>query len=238
VKVKARTLDGAPSEQPVTRILVAAQTRLYREGLEQILAGHPRIEVAASTASAPAAIAAIAAHRPDAVLVDIGGAGSIAGLRQIVASAPASRVVAFGVAESEAEIVECAEAGVVGYVPREASLDELIAVVEAVMRDELVCSPRLAGTLLRRVGVLARERTDRSDEIRLTSRETQVVGLIGEGLSNKEIAVRLQIELATVKNHVHHVLDKLGVKRRAEAAARVRSLQRRGLDLDLQPPRI
>lgn len=238
MKAKARTFDGAPSEQPTTRILVAAETRLYREGLERILASHPRIEVAASTSNAPGTIAAIAAHRPDAVLVDIGAAPSIAALREIVAAAPASRVVAFGVAESESEIVECAEAGVAGYVPREASLDELIAVVEAVMRDELVCSPRLAGTLLRRVGVLARERPDGGDEVRLTSRETQVVGLIDEGLSNKEIAVRLQIELPTVKNHVHHVLDKLGVKRRAEAAARVRSLQRGDMDLDLQRPGI
>jgi two-component system, NarL family, nitrate/nitrite response regulator NarL len=234
VKAKARRLDGVPSERPATRILVAAETRLYREGLEQILATHPRIEVAASTANVSATIVAIGVHRPDAILVDIGTAGSIATLREIVAAAPASRVVAFGVAEGESEIVECAEAGVAGYVPREASLEELTAVVEAVMRDELVCSPRLAGTLLRRVGALARERTGDEEEVRLTSRETQIVSLIDEGLSNKEIATRLQIELATVKNHVHHVLDKLGVKRRTEAAARVRNLRQGRMDLDLQ----
>jgi two-component system, NarL family, nitrate/nitrite response regulator NarL len=219
--------NGTGAASP-TRILVVAETRLYREGLEQILARHPRVEVAASAADAPGALEAIAACDPDAVLVDVGATGSTGALRQIVGAVPESRVVAFGVAESEELILNCAEAGVAGYVPRDASLDELIAVVEGVMRNELVCSPRLAGTLLRRVGALARERSGDNSEVRLTSRETQIVGLIDEGLSNKEIATRLQIELATVKNHVHHLLEKLDVGRRAEAAARVRHLRRQG----------
>jgi DNA-binding NarL/FixJ family response regulator len=211
--------------------VLVAETRLYREGLEQILARHPRVEVAASGPDVPGALEAIAACSPDAVLVDVGAAGSTGALRQIVAAVPDSRVVAFGVAESEDLILDCAEAGVAGYVPREASLDELLAVVEGVMRDELVCSPRLAWTLLRRVGALAQERSGANwDEVRLTSRETQIVGLIDEGLSNKEIASRLQIELTTVKHHVHHLLEKLGVRRRTEAAARVRHLRREGWD--------
>ncbi len=208
--------------------MVVAETRLYREGLVQILAGHPRIDVAASAADAPAALEGIAACRPDALLVDVGAAASTGALREIVEAVPGSRVIAFGVAETDDVILDCAKAGVAGYVPRHASLDELIAVVEGVMRDELVCSPRLAGTLLRQVRTLARDRSEDDGGVRLTSRETQIVGLIDEGLSNKEIATRLQIELATVKNHVHHLLEKLGVSRRAEAAARVRHMRRQG----------
>jgi DNA-binding NarL/FixJ family response regulator len=183
------------------------------------------VEVIASASDVEGALSEIAADRPDAVLADVGLAGGATALRKIVAAAPGGRVVAFGVVDSEQLIIDFAEAGVAGYVPREATLDDLVAVIEGVMRDEVICSPRIARTLLRRVGALARERHDGGAEVRLTSRETQVVALIDEGLSNKEIASRLQIELPTVKNHVHNVIEKLGVRRRAEAAARVRALR-------------
>jgi DNA-binding NarL/FixJ family response regulator len=205
--------------------LVVAETRLYRDGLVEILARHPRVEVVGSASDLETARAAIAEGRPDAVLADVGLAGDTAALREIVASAPGGRVIAFGVVDSEQAIIDFAEAGVAGYVPRDAALDDLVAVVEGVMRDEVICSPRVARTLLRRVGALARERAPNGPEVHLTSRETQIVALIDEGLSNKEIASRLQIEVATVKNHVHNLIEKLGVRRRAEAAARVRALR-------------
>jgi DNA-binding NarL/FixJ family response regulator len=90
-----------------------------------------------------------------------------------------------------------------------------------------VCSPRLAATLLRRVAVLAADRAQPRVEARLTARELEIVELIDEGLSNKEIASRLCIEVPTVKNHVHNILEKLDVRGRAEAAARVRPRPRR-----------
>jgi len=122
-------------------------------------------------------------------------------------------------------VIACAEAGVSGYVTREASLDELTGVVESVARGESPCSPRISALLLRRVAETAGRRTETDAARRLTRREAEIVGLIDEGLSNKQIAGRLSIELATVKNHVHSILEKLQVERRAEAAARVRSRQ-------------
>jgi two-component system, NarL family, nitrate/nitrite response regulator NarL len=83
------------------------------------------------------------------------------------------------------------------------------------------CSPKLAATLLRRVAALAQEQRSPSALDSLTIRERQIVGLIGDGLSNKEIASGLKIEVATVKNHVHNILEKLNVTRRSEAAALV-----------------
>jgi len=96
-----------------------------------------------------------------------------------------------------------------------------------------VCSPRVAGALLRRIAALATD--GRSDRVpaHLTNREREIMGLIDEGLSNKEIAKRLRIEVATVKNHVHNILEKLQVHRRGEAAARVRAaLPRRAVGSD------
>jgi DNA-binding NarL/FixJ family response regulator len=108
-------------------------------------------------------------------------------------------------------------------------MDDLTATITSVSRDELLCSPRVAAALLRRVGALANgvRRPHATDG--LTSRECEILGLIKEGLSNKEIAVRLHIEVATVKNHVHNLLEKLQVASRAEAASRLdaRPLARR-----------
>jgi len=107
-------------------------------------------------------------------------------------------------------------------VPRDGTLADLRAVIESVARGEVVCSPRIAASLLRRIADLAAEREPPPPELRLTSREIEIVELIDQGLSNKEIAQRLSIALPTVKNHVHSILDKLHVHRRAEAAARLR----------------
>jgi two-component system, NarL family, nitrate/nitrite response regulator NarL len=211
-------------------VVVIAGTRLYREGLVGMLGRHARVEVLGSAPDVLGGIEQAIARRADVLLLDVGTPGASGELRRIGDAVPEARVVVFAIADSEEVVIRCAEAGAAGYVPREATLAELVAILEGVMHDELVCPPRIAGTLLRRVCELAREKDpEATDEVvRLTSREMQIVGLIDEGLSNKEIAARLQIELPTVKNHVHHVLDKLGVSRRGEAAARVRSLRRVG----------
>jgi DNA-binding NarL/FixJ family response regulator len=208
-------------------VALIVRTRLYREGLLRILELNPRVEVLGWASDLDDGIARAVVSGADVILLDTGATTSPEALRYAIDALWPTRVVAFGIAESEEVVIRCAEAGVAGYVPHGATLEELVTVLEGVIRDEVVCSPRLAATLLRRVGALARKRgpAPTTDVTRLTSRETQIVALIDEGLSNKEIASRLHIELATVKNHVHHILDKLGVGRRGEAAARIRALR-------------
>jgi len=205
--------------------VVIAETRLYRDGLARMVGSHPSIAVIASAPSIPSGIVACTCTPPDAILLDVGLAGDARAVEELLSRSPLMRVVAFGVAECEETVIRCAEAGVAGYVSSEAGVDELVDVLMGAIRDELVCSPRVAGTLLRRIGTLARERRGADPEVRLTARETQVLALVDDGLSNKEIAVRLQISLPTVKNHIHNMLDKLGVSRRGEAAARARVLR-------------
>jgi two-component system, NarL family, nitrate/nitrite response regulator NarL len=207
-------------------LFVIAGTRLYREGLERILGRDERIEVVGSASGLDTGVELARDRQADLVLLDIAAVNELEALRGVVTALPGARVVAFGIAESEDVVIRCAEAGVAGYVPHEATLEELVEVLEAALRDEVVCSPRLAGTLLRRVGALARERDPVGEaEVRLTARETQIIALVDEGLSNKQIAARLQIGTSTVKNHVHHILEKVGAGRRSEAAARVRALR-------------
>ena len=195
--------------------------RLYREGLAESLADASSLDVVDRSTGAESVVLAIRL-RPDIVLLDLSMDGWSGAVRAIVAGASKTRVVVLGVAEVESEVIGCAEAGVSGYVTREASLQELVEVVESVARGEMLCTPRIAALLLRRVAEAAAPRS--SAQGRLTPRETEIVDLIEQGLSNKQIARRLSIELATVKNHVHNILEKLEVGRRGEAVARVRAL--------------
>ena len=151
-------------------------------------------------------------------------ARSVAFLCKLRRSVPAAAVVALGVRETEDEVVACAEAGVAGYVTREHTLADLIAALDALARGEAPCPPRAAAMLLRRVSALAAERRPAPSGVdELTNREREILDLICDGLTNKQIGQLLFIELPTVKNHVHNILEKLQVRGRREAAALARA---------------
>jgi DNA-binding NarL/FixJ family response regulator len=209
------------------RIVIVGEIRLYRDGLAEVLSRKPGVEVVGSLGPGDDAYVAISRLRPDVVLLDMVTAGSHAAVSRVRELAPDTRVVALGIADVERDVIRCAEAGIAGYVPREGSLDSLVEAIESAVLGELLCSPRMAGTLLRRIAALARRGPDGAGSDSLTSRETEILRLIEEGRSNKDIARHLGIEVATVKNHVHNLLEKLHVHRRGEAAARVRGWRTR-----------
>ncbi len=204
------------------RILIVADIRLYREGLAESLGRRERMQVVGTRASSQEATAALDECQPDVVLVDMAMQEGVTIARALLDHRPQVRVVALAVPEVEREMITCAELGVSGLVPREASLDDLVETLESAARGEVRCSPRMTGVLLRRLAALASGQLAAGHSPPLTTRERDVVDLVDHGLSNKEIARRLGIEVATVKNHVHNILEKLQVHRRGEAAARVR----------------
>lgn len=208
------------------RVAIVADTRLYREGLAQVLGRSSCLSVVATAARRDEALASLPAVQPDVILMDMASPDSCGAVRAILQRLPQARVIALGVFEDGDDVLGCAEAGVSGYVPREASIDDLVTVIESVARGEAICSPRVAASLLRRVAALAEGNGGARLRAHLTSREREIVRLIDDGLSNKEIARGLGIEVATVKNHVHNILEKLQVHRRGEAAARVRGAVR------------
>jgi two-component system, NarL family, nitrate/nitrite response regulator NarL len=207
---------------PPLKIAIVADIRLYREGLADVLNRHDGLTVVATAASCDCTRAVLPELNPEVVLVDMGLPDGLAAIRSITTALPEAKVVCLGVGEDDRAVLACAEAGAVGYVPREGSLNDLLAVIESVARGEAVCSPRIAAALLRRVASLAAHRAVNQSPASLTSREREIVRLIDAGLSNKDIARRLCIEVATVKNHVHNVLEKLHLHRRSEAAAHLR----------------
>jgi two-component system nitrate/nitrite response regulator NarL len=204
------------------RLLIVTDIRLYRDGLRQILSARENVETVETAASGQEALERVGLYQSSIVLLDRTLPHSLDTARALVDAYPSLRIVMLGLTEGDEEVLACAEAGVVGYVSRDGSVDDLVSAFESASRGELLCSPRTAATLIRRVAALAGRRQPDREAIRLTEREREIVRLIDQGLSNKEIADRLEIEVATVKNHVHNILEKLHVSRRGQAAAWVR----------------
>jgi DNA-binding NarL/FixJ family response regulator len=213
--------DGDRPVAPV-RVVVLAGVRLYREGLARILADRAELAVAGTAPVDTDGIERMCALGPDVILIEAAAAADPAIVRWLAARAPGARIVAYGVAEDTDQAVRCAEAGVDAYVPGEAVADDIVNTISALATGEFRCSPRVAAQLVRRLRALSREWRADDTDVHLTAREQGIAALLAEGLSNKEIGRRLGIELCTVKNHVHHILEKLHATSRAQAAARLR----------------
>lgn len=210
----------------MTKVFIVSRVRLYGEGLAQLLACDGRLDVvgvAATLEQPPTGMSHM-----DVVLIDPGAAGASTALRMLASCADAPRAIALGLSGSAEQVIACAEAGVVGYVSRDSSLDKLVASVESALRGELDCPPEIAAALMGRVGRLAAggsTGTVGTDEtIFLTPRQTEVAQLLGLGLTNQEIGEQLHIEVSTVKIHLHNIFEKLGVHYRGQAVARMRGM--------------
>lgn len=206
------------------RVLIFDHSRLYRQSLALSLGQREGLFMLDGAASLDESIGRMRDLHPDVVLLRAVMPASFAAMRVIAETAPDVKIVALEVSETEEDMIGCAEAGIAGYLPQGGSLDDLVTIIQSVARGEVVCSPRMAATLLRRVAILAAERQTCDVQPHLTRREMEIAHLIDQGLSNKEIARNLCIDFRTVKNHVHSILEKFQVHRRGEAAAQLRGM--------------
>jgi two-component system nitrate/nitrite response regulator NarL len=205
-----------------TRVLIVSDVRLYREGLAILIARRSEVAHVETCGKPRAALNAVRRFAPDVLLLDVGIGGARALVRALRAVSTQTKILALGLSENTGDIIDFAEAGMAGYVCRDASVDHVIEAIDCAVRQEFPCSREVAAALLDRVSSLASRHRARRAGARLTRREREVASLLNEGLTNKEIARELRIEVATVKNHVHNILEKLGVRTRGEAAARMR----------------
>lgn len=216
-------------EKPV-RVLIIHRNRLFREGLAFVLAQQEAMTVVGTVAEASGVLGGLATLCPDVVLLDLclPGREGFGEARLIRGVFPEVKILMMGLSELQCDVLACAEAGVTGCLPKEASLEDLLNHIQAVSAGETLCSPKVASLLFSRVAEAGREKQLRQvlGLPSLTRREIEIIALIEEGLSNKEIAVRLQIEVQTVKNHIHNILEKLQLDGRREAA---RFARERGL---------
>jgi two-component system, NarL family, nitrate/nitrite response regulator NarL len=210
------------SERRCASLIVVSDIRIVRDGIAKALAGDCRLQLFGAVA--PENAVQVASRLvPDVALLDIRTPEALDTARALRASRHALEIVAIGVAGSDGMLLACAQAGISGFVAPEASTDAVVAAIESALRGELVCSPRLAGMLLSRIGALAATPATNWEADQLTPREHGIAVLMGEGLSNKQIAFALGIQNATVKNHVHNILSKMRLSRRSQVSARLRS---------------
>jgi DNA-binding NarL/FixJ family response regulator len=210
---------GAGAAFRAIRVLVVSDVLLYREGVARGLAQHGRLAIVAAL-SGIEAVAQLPTLQADAILLDASVPESLIVARQLRASRPALPVIGFGIGNA-ATSVACAEAGLIGFVGRDGTLAELEQAIEQAMAGEVGCAPQLVAMLCRRVAALSG--TPVQAPPALTRREREIAALASQGLSNKEIAIELRIGPATVKNHIHNILEKLQIRRRGAIGAHFRA---------------
>jgi DNA-binding NarL/FixJ family response regulator len=217
----------------VIGVLLVNRSRLICSVMTAALEGEPDIQVIGSATSVDEALELARSENCDVVLVrnNLPNEGALKLAEALRDNVSSVKVLITGVAEQEEVILRFLEAGAVGYILSTETMTDLVKNIQAACRGEALVSPGMAGSLISRITELKQVRPIpeyryRLDQVAdLTPREQEVLELIGEGLSNQEIAVRLVIEVGTVKNHVHSILQKLDVSDRDDAAAHWHAIQ-------------
>ncbi len=201
----------------MSRIAIVADPSLFRDCLQEVIRNHENMELV-GTANSVDQLDSLSSNL-DVVLVDTTSTGALSTVCGVSAQCDGPAVVAYGVPDTEHHIIELLEAGATGCVLEGYSFSDLVEAIKSASRKEVYCKPRVAAALVSRLRKLASGHVSGQCGSTLTERELEIVELLDKGCSNKEIAHRLDIRTATVKNHVHNILEKLNVNRRGEAAA-------------------
>jgi two-component system response regulator DevR len=205
-----------------SKILVAIidDNRVLREALASMLNALGDMQV---IASADADLTFLATAKPHVVLLDVGlrDQDSLRVASALIAQNAEAKIIAMDLFPVHEEIHEFVNAGVAGFVQKDASFEEFVTTIRSVSAGKKVLPPQMAESLFSQIAKAADGPDDPRtlDDVRMTRREREVIGLIGEGLSNKEIAKRLNIASHTVKSHVRNVMEKLALHSRLQIAA-------------------
>ncbi|WP_038967616.1 LuxR C-terminal-related transcriptional regulator [Bradyrhizobium diazoefficiens] len=202
------------------RAVIVAPIRLLGDGLARSLDGQCDVEIVRVVSNVAETRALLAATRVHAVLIDMTQPIDLDEVRSLAMAGPDVVLIAIGLKEQRQDVIRCGRAGFTGYVSRDATIEGLTKAMHDAVAGRLACPDEISGGLLR--ALFRREVEERQDGEPLTKREGDVLQLIGRGLTNKEIARELGLSVATVKHHVHNVLEKLSLPRRAHAMRRVR----------------
>ena len=205
----------------VISVALIEDNRLVREGITALLNQLPDLKVVAGQSSDEAAL--LRGANPHVVLLDLGlrNGDSLRLAEKVKKELPASKVIVMDLLPVHEDIVEFVNAGVSGFIMKDATLEDLVHTIRSVAKGAHVLPPQMTATLFSQIArdAVARGRPQALDSVRMTPREREVINLIAEGLSNKEIAGRLNLATHTVKSHVRNVMEKLTLHTRLQIAA-------------------
>lgn len=218
------SLAGRQEVGEAIRVFVLATVRIYRDGIADVLRRDGGFDVVGLAADPSAALAAVTELRPDVAVLDLASEAASATIGALQERDGPPAIVGLVLYDDVNLVVGAAALGVRAFVGVDQSLDELIETVTAAAGGAAACPPSIATLLFDQLD--RRQPGALGPEAALTGREREIASCLARGLSNKEIARLLVIEPATVKNHVHNVLSKLGVGRRAEVAVVLRGMDR------------
>jgi two-component system nitrate/nitrite response regulator NarL len=207
--------------QPI-RILIVDDQALFREGLTSLLASQPDMKVVGEASDGTEALEKVQELAPDVILMDLRmpRMDGLEATRRLKPLRPEARVIMLTVSDLTQELFEAMRDGAAGYLLKNMNARRLFEEIRGVMRNEVALSPYLASRILKEFGQQRDyEAVSRGMQLGLTERETEVLGHVVKGLSNKEIGGKLCITESTVKRHLHSILDKLHMENRVQAAA-------------------
>lgn len=207
------------------RILLIEDNRLLREGIVAMINGQADMKVVASSGGNENTVLKARTARPQLILVDLGlrnqnGVRVVASLRK---ESSVLKIIGMGLIPTQLDIVEFVQAGASGFILKDATVEDFLRTIRSVAHGGKVLPPPLTGSLFSHVVEYAlkngKDKLNRA--VRMTKREREIIALIAEGLSNKEIAQRLNIATYTAKSHVHNIMEKLALHTRLEVAMHV-----------------
>jgi RNA polymerase sigma factor (sigma-70 family) len=204
------------------RLLLIEDNRLLRNGILKILKGHKDILIIAASGDGKSSLARIKQLKPNIVLLDLGlrNQNSLHVVEIVKTEFPQAKIIVMDLAPVQADILQYVKAGANGFILKDASLNDFLITIRTVSEGSTVLPPLLVDSLFSQiVDHAVREGTSTLKEaVKMTKREREVIELLCEGMSNKEIGQKIHVSTYTIKSHIHNIMEKLALHTRLEIA--------------------
>lgn len=204
------------------RLLLIEDNRLLRDGIHSILKAHKDIVIIAASGDGKHTLLKIKELKPNVILLDLGlrSQNSLHVVEIVKKDFPDAKIIVMDLAPVQADILQYVKAGANGFILKDASLNEFLITIRTVAEGSTVLPPLLVDSLFSQIvdHAVREGKTKLKEAVRMTAREREVIVLLGEGLTNKEIAQKIHVSTYTVKSHIHNIMEKLALHTRLEIA--------------------
>jgi len=204
------------------RLLLIEDNRLLRDGIHSILKAHKDIVIIAASGDGKQTLVKIKELKPNVILLDLGlrSQNSLHVVEIVKKDFPDAKIIVMDLAPVQADILQYVKAGANGFILKDASLNEFLITIRTVAEGSTVLPPLLVDSLFSQIvdHAVREGKTKLKEAVRMTAREREVIILLGEGLTNKEIAQKIHVSTYTVKSHIHNIMEKLALHTRLEIA--------------------